>query len=163
MTLEELLDKEGFIAYTFKGVSMMPFLKEDKDIVIINKPDNNNYSKYDIVLYKRDTTSEEKQYVLHRILKDNKDGTYWIIGDNTYSGETVNEDDIIGILSEIRRENKIIKTKGLLYKLYVYTWCKHYNIRFLIMRIKGKILRTVKQLNAKISNNSFNLKKYENI
>lgn len=35
MTFEEVLELDGRLIYTNKGISMMPFLRADKDVMII--------------------------------------------------------------------------------------------------------------------------------
>ena len=64
MSFEGLLDEKGSIIYTNIGYSMMPLLRQKKDIIEIRKKNNGRCKKYDVVLYKRGT-----QYILHRILK----------------------------------------------------------------------------------------------
>ena len=43
---------------------------------------------------------------MHRILRVNPDGSYWIVGDNSFSGETVQEEQILGVLSAVMRDGK---------------------------------------------------------
>ena len=140
MSFEELMEKNGFIAYSFKGTSMLPLLKQEKDIVVIKKQDTDVFHEFDIVLFRRNLAENRKEYVLHRIIKDNNDGTYWIIGDNTMAGETVKKEDILGTLKSIKRNNKTLKLDSSLYKAYVYTWCKHYKIRIFLTKIKNKLV-----------------------
>ena len=64
-SFEEMLDEKGFLAYTNVGVSMMPFLRQRRDIIEIHKKvPNVRCKKYDVVLYK---TGEK--YILHRVIK----------------------------------------------------------------------------------------------
>ena len=66
-TFEEQLDKCGKLIYTNVGDSMMPLIRQDKDLLIIEKP-KGRLKKYDVPLYRRDSG----QYVLHRILEVRK-------------------------------------------------------------------------------------------
>ena len=82
-TFEEELKEKGVLVYTNVGTSMRPLIRQGKDVMIIKSFDNCcKLKKMDVPLYKR----ESGQYVLHRIIKINKDG-YVIRGDNTYSNE----------------------------------------------------------------------------
>lgn len=37
MTFEEVLERDGKLVYTNKGVSMMPLLRQDQDLLVIEK------------------------------------------------------------------------------------------------------------------------------
>ena len=37
MSFEEILEKDGVLTYTNKGVSMKPLLREDRDVMVIKK------------------------------------------------------------------------------------------------------------------------------
>ena len=75
-TFEKIIEKDGKLIYTNRGDSMMPLIKEGRDLIIIEKPVG-RLKKYDVPLYKRDSG----QYVLHRVLKV-RDDDYVICGDN---------------------------------------------------------------------------------
>ena len=78
-TFEDQLAKTGKLIYTNRGDSMMPLIKQDRDLLII-EPVHGRLKKYDVPLYKRDNG----QYVLHRILKVREQG-YVICGDNRWA------------------------------------------------------------------------------
>lgn len=89
----EKINKDGFVACSISGKSMLPLIAENKDKVLIEKSDV--FDLYDVVLYKA-----YDEYVLHRII--NKDGNNYIIrGDNTLYKEIVNKNDVIGKLKAI--------------------------------------------------------------
>ena len=46
-TFEEIINTKGFIAYTNVGYSMMPLLRQKKDIIEIKKNNSDRYKKYD--------------------------------------------------------------------------------------------------------------------
>lgn len=110
------LRERGYLAYTNKGVSMMPLLRQDRDVMVI-RARTGPVRKNDAVLFQRDNG----QYVLHRVTKILGDGTYWIVGDNCVSGEPVREDQILGILTEVKRDGKTLKCTDRAYLLYVKT------------------------------------------
>ncbi len=134
MTFEELLNHDGHLAFTNKGVSMMPLLRQDRDIMLIEKKGSRRCRKLDAVLFRRPDGSGTGAYVMHRILRVNPDGTYWIVGDNCISGELVAEENVLGILTGIVRNGKTIPVKNLTYRLYVNTWCRFVHLRFAIIR-----------------------------
>lgn len=144
VTFEEELSRSGKVVYTNVGVSMMPLLREGRDIMVIHKADTSKLRKYDAVLFRRPGVKGRGAYVLHRILKVLPDGLYWIVGDNCTSGEKVPKKDILGILTQVNRDGKkTVNITDFSYKMYVLFWCKPYHIRFFILRLIN-LLRRVK-------------------
>lgn len=130
-TFEEQLAKNGKLIYTNKGDSMMPLIKQDRDLLIII-PAEGRLKKYDVPLYKRDSG----QYVLHRILKVRHDD-YVICGDNRYNREYgITDKHIIGVLSGVVRNGKEISVNEWKYKLYVHLWCDFFPLRVFILKVK---------------------------
>lgn len=134
-TFSDIINESGSLAYTVRGFSMMPLLRQGKDVVVLEKP-TKPLQKYDAVLFQR----RNGKYVLHRILKI-KDGKYWIVGDNDIIGEMIDEDQIIGVMTSVKRGNRIVKVTDKGYLLYVHLWCDVYPLRFLLLRIKRFIRR----------------------
>ncbi len=100
LSLEEVINKNGYVLYPIKGISMLPLLDEDFDTVKIIKSDK--YQISDIILFKKPTG-----YVLHRII-DIKDNTYFIKGDNaSYIDEIINK-NIIGKMEGYFHNNNYI-------------------------------------------------------
>lgn len=131
-TFEEEIEKKGRLLYTNVGDSMFPLIRQDKDILIIEKV-SRKLKKYDVPLYKRDNG----QYVLHRILKVRKDD-YVIAGDNRYNKEFgITDKNIIGVLTGIVRNGEEIRTNDIRYKIYVHIWCDFFPIRALILKAIG--------------------------
>jgi len=139
MNFEEIIQKDGFIVYTNVGVSMMPLIRENKDLIYIKKIEE-PLKFFDAVLFKRPNVVGRGQCVLHRILKVNKNNTYFIMGDNDFRGEIVKQENIIGILSSIKRQNKEIKCDNSLYKLFIYIWYLIFPLRAVLRLIK-KVIR----------------------
>lgn len=80
-TFEEEISRTGKLIYTNVGDSMMPIIRQNRDLLIIEKV-NGRLKKYDVPLYKRDSG----QYVLHRILRVRKND-YVMCGDNRWQKE----------------------------------------------------------------------------
>ena len=75
-TFEEELERSGKLAYTNVGVSMLPLIRQEKDVMVIEKADT--YRPLDAVLFRRKGVTGRGAYVLHRILKIMPDGRYWL-------------------------------------------------------------------------------------
>ena len=146
MNFEQLLERDGRLAYTNKGVSMMPLLRQDRDVMIIEKKGPQRCRKLDAVLFKRPNVSGRGAYVLHRVLRVNDDGTYWIIGDNCVSGETVAEAQVLGILTAVVRDGRTIPVTNRWYRLYVNTWCRFYHLRIALLRARHFVGRCLRKL-----------------
>ena len=128
---EDVIERDGRLIYTNVGDSMRPLIRQDRDILIIEKP-NGRLKKYDVPLYKRDSG----QYVLHRILKV-RERDYVICGDNRYSKEYgITDRHIIGVLTAVVRDGKEIPITDWRYRLYVHLWCDFFPIRAFILKTK---------------------------
>ncbi len=138
-TFEEQLAKNGKLIYTNRGDSMMPLIKQDRDLLII-KPVHGRLKKYDVPLYKRDSG----QYVLHRILQVRKHD-YVICGDNRWVKEYgIRDRHIIGVLTAVVRNGKEISVNDWKYKAYVHLWCDFFPIRAFIVHVISKLDRMAK-------------------
>lgn len=130
--IEDVIERDGRLVYTNVGDSMHPLIRQDMDILIIEKP-KGRLKKYDVPLYKRDSG----QYVLHRVLKV-RDSDYVICGDNRYCKEYgITDRHIIGVLTAVVRDGKEIPITDLWYRLYVHLWCDLFPIRVLILKVKS--------------------------
>lgn len=138
-SFEKVLARDGRLIYTNQGDSMMPLIKEGRDLLVIKAP-NGRLKKYDVPLYKRDSG----QYVLHRILKV-RSNDYVICGDNRYNKEYgITDRHIIGVLTAVIRNGKEISITDRSYRIYVHLWCDLFPMRKLIL--KGvSILKSVKR------------------
>lgn len=140
-TLAQQLDTAGVIVHINKGTSMMPLLRENRDLMVIRKRGAGRFHKYDAVLFLRDNG----EYVLHRILRVNPD-SYWIVGDNCASGETVREEQVLGILTEILRDGRTIRVTDKGYRIFVRIWCALFPLRSLWIRGTGLLRGIWKKL-----------------
>ncbi len=138
-TFEEEIRRKGKLVYTNVGDSMLPLIKQGRDLLIISAV-NGRLKKYDVPLYKRDSG----QYVLHRILKVRADD-YVICGDNRWQKEYgITDKHIIGMLTGIVRGGKEISVNDKRYRLYVHIWCDFFFVRAFILRVKHYIKRWLK-------------------
>ena len=139
-SFEELLDKDGYLIYTNVGTSMMPLLRQRRDLIEIRKKEPRRCKKYDVVLYKRNG-----KYILHRILRVLPSG-YLIAGDNNYFVERdITDADILGVMKRVIRDGKDITMDDPLYRLYVHLWCDCYPLRMFLLRGKAFISRHLRK------------------
>ena len=144
-TFEEMLDEKGFLIYTNVGYSMMPLLRQKRDVIEIQKNENERCKKYDVVLYKRGD-----KYILHRILKVLPNG-YIIAGDhNTFLERDVTDDMILGVMTRVVRDGKAISVDDFWYKAYVHLWCDVYPVRMGILKVKAFVYRCLRFVKRKI-------------
>ncbi|MDO4300478.1 MAG: S24/S26 family peptidase [Clostridia bacterium] len=134
--MKEMLDKGGTVDFNPRGTSMLPTLHNDGDRVILKK--FTKLKKYDLPLYLRDNG----QFVLHRVHKVNKDGTYNMCGDNQWHIEkNVRSDQIIGTVVKINRGGKTFSTNNPIYRLYVLFWVKIRPLRHIFIGGTKKVLK----------------------
>ncbi|MCM1315835.1 MAG: S24/S26 family peptidase [Alistipes senegalensis] len=133
------LEKHGKIIYTNVGDSMMPLIKQGRDVLIIQKNDG-RLKKYDIPLYQRDSG----KYVLHRILKV-RENDYIICGDNRCHKETgITDRHIIGLLTGIIRNGREISVTDFRYRVYVHLWCDFFPVRVFLIKVWNFLKRRLK-------------------
>ena len=144
-TFEEILNNHGVLVYTNVGYSMMPLLRQRKDIIEIRKRTQERLKRNDVILYKRDG-----RYILHRIIKV-LPGEYKVLGDhNTWFDKNVTDDMILGVMTRVIRDGKSITPDNFWYKLYVYLWCDIYPLRFFTMKTKAFILRCLRYVKRRV-------------
>ena len=128
-TFEDILNRDGRLIYSSVGDSMLPMIRQGRDLLVIEKP-SGRLKRYDIPLYKRDNG----RYVLHRILKV-RDRDYVICGDNRWNPEYgITDRHIIGVLTAVITDGVEKPLKGWRYSLYVFLWCRLFPVRALILK-----------------------------
>ena len=138
-TIEAEIEKHGTGIFTNVGDSMMPLLRQRRDIIHISKVEG-RLKKYDVPLYKRDNG----QYVLHRILKV-RENEYVICGDKrTGMEEGITDRHIIGVMTGVSRDGKFLSVNDKKYKLYVMLWGGRKSYRIFLLRVKSVMKRLIK-------------------
>ena len=138
-TFEEVLERDGQLVYKTKGISMLPMLHQDRDLVVI-VPARERLKPLDVALYRRG-----KAYVLHRVIEV-KDDYYLIRGDNTYALERVPDANVIGVLTDFVRKKKQYSVNDPAYLRYVRFWNRIYPVRAVcegFVRFLKKIARSL--------------------
>lgn len=141
ISFEEELRRNGKLVYRNRGFSMMPMLRQDRDLMVIVPCPQGRCRKYDVVLYKRNG-----QYILHRILKVLPEG-YVICGDHNWKKDPVVYDEqILGILVSFVRDGKEIPVDNVLYQCYVHLWCDVFPLRATALRVRAKLGRIKRRI-----------------
>ncbi len=129
--IREQLSKGCAVTFSPRGVSMLPMLRDGRDMVTISTPPE-KLKKYDVILYQR----TNGKYVLHRIV--GVGDTYTCIGDNQFAFEKgIRHDQIIAVCTSFNRKGKECSADAPLWRLYAVFW--HYS------RFPRRILRAVKR------------------
>lgn len=145
-SIEEVLDTMGNYVYTNVGTSMMPLLRQRRDVMVIRKKGNERCRRLDVILFRRPGREGRGTYVLHRVLRVNDGGTYWVVGDNCAHGEIVAENNVLGVLDAVVRDGKHVSVDGLGFRAYSHLWCDAWPVRFALLRTRaalGRLLRFV--------------------
>ena len=128
---EEVLERDGRLIYTNVGDSMLPLIREGRDLLVIERPQG-RLRRYDVPLYRRDSG----QYVLHRVLRVLPDG-YVLCGDNRWRCERgIGDGHVVGVLRAVIRDGRELPVTDPRYRLYVHLWCDLFPLRAAILRAR---------------------------
>jgi hypothetical protein len=139
INFEDYIERYGSLTYRNKGTSMMPLLRQGRDLFTIVKKGPERCRKYDVVLYK----DAKGHHILHRVIKVVPEG-YIIRGDNTYRNEFRTDAEIIGVMTGLTRDGREISTEDLFYKLYSVLRNASYPFRYVYLQLRraaGKLLK----------------------
>ncbi len=148
--IEQVLSSGGEFHLYPKGTSMLPLIKQNRDSVVLKRNTKMPAKKHDIAFYRR----QNGQFVLHRVMNIEDDGTYTMCGDNQTKLEYgIKREQIIGYVSAIHRKGKPLKMENDGYLFYVSLWSKMPIRKFVFFfrRVKNKIVRITKRIFGKRS------------
>lgn len=142
MTYEEYLDENGSLTYTNVGTSMMPLLKQGRDLFTVTKKGSARFKAGDVVLYKR----PPRRYVLHRIVEV-REHDYVILGDNCIAREYgIKDSDILGVMTSYVRRGRDHTVNDRSYRLYSFYIMHTIGPRVFLKRIKARLKRLAKRI-----------------
>ena len=121
----------------FRGVSMLPMLRQGKDAVEI-APLPEKLKKYDLPVYQY----PGGKIVMHRIV-DVEEDYYVCLGDNTYAYEKIFPDQMIAVVSAFKRGEKRIGVDNPGYRLYCRVWVAVFPLRKFLKRVKSWLRRLI--------------------
>ncbi len=134
-SMRELLNEIGVLTYRISGTSMLPLLRQNKDLVTVRKYDGKGIKKYDIAMYER---VFDHRFVLHRVV-DVHQGTYTFLGDNCSTKEYhIPEERIVAVLESFERNNRVISVNSMFFKAFGRIHYYLFPIRKIWYRIRGK-------------------------
>ncbi len=138
-SFEDVLERGEPLIYRVTGYSMLPMLKENRDIVIIEKPES-RLKKYDVALFRY-----EDHYVLHRVVRVKKD-RYITRGDNNLNSETVPDGAVLGVLTSFVQDGRKISVSDDEYAAYYKKRLRLYPLRFIYRKLRGLSIRVKRAL-----------------
>jgi len=123
----------------FRGVSMLPMLRQGKDSVEL-APLPGKLKKYDLPVYQYSSG----KVVMHRVVAV-KDDCYICLGDNTYSYEEIHPEQLIALVSAFKRGERRIGVDAWHYRLYCRVWCALYPVRKVAVGAKRSLRRLLRR------------------
>ena len=112
------------------GNSMTPFLIPGRDTVYLSRLER-PVRRGDILLYQRGSG----QYVLHRVWKAEKDGSFTMVGDAQVELERgIRAEQIIAIVTRVTRKEKPIAPGDFWWEFFAKVWIRMVPLRRLIWK-----------------------------
>ncbi len=141
-SFDEYLETHDSLTYTNVGVSMLPLLRQGKDLFTVKRKGAERYKAGDVVLYRR----PPNHYVLHRIIKVLPDG-YVILGDNSIAKEHgIRDEDILGVMTSFVRNGKEHKVEERGYIFYSFAWMHTIELRIFLKKAKARLAKCVRRV-----------------
>lgn len=144
VSYEEYLERYGSLTYTIVGTSMLPLLRQDRDLVTL-VPKEVRCRVGDVVLYRRPPTS----WVLHRVVEVLPEG-YLTLGDNCVTREHVAEDDVIALMTGFVRDGRAHAVGELAYRAYTWAIVATEKPRVLARRVLAAARRKASKVSGAI-------------
>lgn len=102
ISYEDYLAEHETLTYSNVGSSMLPLLRQGRDLFTVRKKGAERCKAGDVVLYRRPPSS----YVLHRIVEVRPED-YVLLGDNCINREYgIRDADILGVMTDFVRGGK---------------------------------------------------------
>jgi len=128
--IRELLQEGTQVWLTVTGMSMYPFLREDKDSVKLVSACFDTINKGDIVLIQR----VSGEYILHRVFKKD-DNCFFMAGDaQKWIEGPLEPDRLIAAVAEIRRNGRTISCRNIFWNLLTAFWMKAIPLRNYLLK-----------------------------
>lgn len=117
------------------GGSMTPFLIPGRDTVYLSRLQR-PARRGDILLYLRDNG----EYILHRVWKVERNGTYTIIGDSQMALERgVRHDQVIAVVTAVVRKGQRMAPGDFWWEFFEKVWIRMVPFRGLLRRLYDRI------------------------
>ena len=136
--IQETIGNGDTVSFCAFGVSMLPFIRNGKDLVTLG-PVLQKLAVNDIIFYRR----KSGQFVLHRIVKIYPDGSFGLCGDNQYHIENeITQEQVIAKLVGLNRKGKEISLTSPL----VRVWCFFLPFRRFFLNAERAFAYRIKKL-----------------
>lgn len=136
-SIENLIAEGATVPLCISGSSMNPFLISRRDMVYLRKHTEKDFSRGNIILFKR----KDGSLVLHRVKKNCHDGSMLLCGDAQTKCEKIEKSQVIACVSEIERKGKRKSPKSVYWKTLAFIWEFLTPIRSILMRLWFKVRR----------------------
>ncbi|MBQ8165005.1 MAG: hypothetical protein IJZ94_04240 [Clostridia bacterium] len=137
--VKSVVDDGGKFFLRITGTSMLPFLKNGRDVAVLSKP--SGLKKYETAFYVR----SNGHVVLHRIVAEHG-GFYDFCGDHqTEIEKNIPKENVIAVMREYEKDGKLYSCNKMSYKIKAVLWVKSRLVRKYSRKIKIKIKHLVKQ------------------
>ena len=133
-SLRELTEAGQEVNVKIFGGSMVPFLGDGRDEVLMKKPDR-MLKVGDIVFFERDNGS----FILHRIIKKKQEG-YYIAGDSQQEIEgPIKENQIFAVVTKAKRKGKWIGPGNFCWEFFEHVWIRMIPFRRILIKEYTKL------------------------
>ena len=133
--LMALLEETGSVPLVISGSSMSPFLVHRRDTVYLSKVCR-PLKTGDMILFRRDSGD----YILHRILRA-ECGAYTLVGDAQNWVETVREDQVLALVTAVRRKDRLLTEGSFWWIFFEKIWIRMIPLRRPIMKLYALAFR----------------------
>ena len=124
--IERSIKELGYAVVPITGTSMLPLLKEGRDLVELEPCSQERLKKGDVVLYKKN----DGTLVLHRIIKTENREFFTVLGDHQFNNaERVNKNQIIAVACGFFIKGRYVNEKTQWYRLYKKIWLSSLTVR----------------------------------
>ena len=134
-SIPEYLAEHGTLTYTNVGTSMMPLLKQGRDLFTVRaKKPGERLSVGDVAIYRRG-----KSIVLHRVV-DVTDSGYVMLGDHCINREYgIAEDDVFGVMTGYVRRGKAYSVSDKAFRNYTSRILRYEKPRIARLKATAKL------------------------
>lgn len=124
--IERSINELGYAVVPITGTSMLPLLKEGRDLVELESCSQERLKKGNVVLYKKN----DGTLVLHRIIKTENGEFFTVLGDHQFkNAERVNKNQIIAVACGFFIKGRYVNEKTRWYRLYKKIWLSSLTVR----------------------------------
>lgn len=121
--VRSLLEEGREVPLVVAGNSMIPFLADQRDKILIERVDR-PLKRGDIAFFQR----RNGQYIMHRICRVRRDKDtgrwqYWFVGDaQTIVEGPIEREQIFGLITEVERKGRNIRENSALWFFFRTAW-----------------------------------------